>query len=52
VVKGIQIDEGLVVAVDYYSIHFNPEYWGAADPNEFYPLRFKDPNVNKQAFMP
>jgi cytochrome P450 family 3 subfamily A len=39
VVKGIQIPEDMTVVVDVLSIHYNPEYWGSVDPNEFYPLR-------------
>jgi cytochrome P450 len=39
-VKGIDIPEDLLIAIDVLSLHYNPEYWGEVDPNVFYPLRF------------
>jgi cytochrome P450 len=51
-IKGIKFTEGMIAAVDAMSLHFNPEYWGLVDPNEFYPLRFSEPGINKQAYMP
>jgi cytochrome P450 len=51
-IKGIRIPKGLLISVDVLSLHYNPEYWGQVDPNEFYPLRFKDSNINKQAYLP
>jgi cytochrome P450 len=39
VIKEIYMAKGMLVSVDVYSIHFNPEYWGSVDPHEFYPLR-------------
>ena len=38
-VKGIQIPEETIVAIDVMSLNFNQEYWGDVDVNEFYPLR-------------
>jgi cytochrome P450 len=51
-IKGIKFTKGLITTVDVLSLHFNPEYWGQVDPNEFYPLRFNEPSINKQAYMP
>ena len=51
-IKGIKIPKGLIVAVDVLSMHFDQEYWGSIDVNEFAPSRFEDPNINKQAYMP
>ena len=39
-VKGIDIPEDQLIAVDVLSLHYNPEYWGEVDPNVFYPERF------------
>ena len=33
---------GLVVTVDVLSLHYDQQYWGDVDTNEFYPLRFQD----------
>lgn len=52
-IKGIDIPEDTVIAVDVLSMHYNPEYWGEVDPNVFYPSRFKiDSNRYKLAYMP
>ena len=31
---------GTCIAVDIYSLHFNPDLWGPVDPHTFYPERF------------
>nr|ARQ84123.1 cytochrome P450 [Brachionus plicatilis] len=38
-VRGIDIPEGLVIAVDALSLHEDVDLWGPVDPKEFYPLR-------------
>ncbi|CAF0926627.1 unnamed protein product [Brachionus calyciflorus] len=38
-VKNIDVPEGLVIAVDVMSLHFDKDLWGPVDPNEFYPPR-------------
>ncbi|CAF1169661.1 unnamed protein product [Rotaria sp. Silwood1] len=34
------IPAGIIVTVDIYSVHFDPDLWGPVDPNVFYPERF------------
>ncbi len=34
------IPAGTCIAVDMYSLHFDPDLWGPVDPHEFYPERF------------
>ncbi|CAF3078543.1 unnamed protein product [Rotaria sp. Silwood2] len=34
------IPAGTIISVDMYSIHFDSDLWGPADPNVFYPERF------------
>ena len=35
------------------SLHFDPDYWGSIDPNEFNPMRFADANkINNMAYLP
>ena len=47
----IPVDQ--VITIDVLSLHFDPNYWGPVDPNEFYPLRFKDSSkINQCAYMP
>ncbi len=35
-----KIPVGTRVAVDMYSLHFDPDLWGPVDPHQFYPERF------------
>ena len=35
------IPAGTRVAVDMYTLHFDPELWGPEDPHKFYPERFE-----------
>jgi len=35
-----RIPAGTRIAVDMYSLHFNPDLWGPVDPHTFYPERF------------
>jgi cytochrome P450 len=35
-----KIPVGTRVAVDMYSLHFDPDLWGPVDPHTFYPERF------------
>ena len=44
--------KGLIVAIDVLSLHNAQEYWGSVDTSEFYPERFLDPSINKQAYLP
>ncbi|CAF0869176.1 unnamed protein product [Brachionus calyciflorus] len=38
-VKDMNIPEGLVIAVDVLSLHFDTDLWGPVDPNLFHPER-------------
>ena len=38
-IKNINFPKNLIIVVDVLSLHFNPEYWGNIDPNEFNPMR-------------
>jgi len=35
-----KIPAGTRIAVDMYSLHFDPDLWGPVDPHTFYPERF------------
>ena len=35
------IPAGTRIAIDMYSLHFDPELWGPVDPHTFYPERFE-----------
>lgn len=51
-INGIHFPEGLVVEVDPFSLHYDPELWGPVSVNEFYPLRFaNDQKRNPLAFI-
>jgi cytochrome P450 len=40
-IEGIgKIPAGTRIAVDMYSLHFDPDLWGPVDPHTFYPERF------------
>lgn len=39
-IKNLEIEEGLTISVDAYSIHYDAEVWGPVDPYQFYPQRF------------
>jgi cytochrome P450 len=38
-IKDMDIPTGMSVTVDVLSLHYDPEYWGPTDPEEFYPSR-------------
>ena len=43
----------LVVTVDVMSLHYDQQYWGDVDTNEFYPLRFENESkINPCVYMP
>jgi thromboxane-A synthase len=40
-IKGIgTVPAGTCIAVDMYTLHFDPDLWGPVDPHTFYPERF------------
>ncbi len=49
-VKGLDIPESMLIAVDVLSVHFDPSLRGPHDPQKFYPLRFsKESEANRNA---
>lgn len=52
-INDLVIPAGVSVTVDVLSLHYDPEYWGPVDPNEFYPLRFS-PEIkrNQAVYLP
>jgi thromboxane-A synthase len=51
-IKGIgKIPVGTRIAIDMYSLHFNPDLWSPVDPNIFYPERFSA-KLHPMAWIP
>ncbi|KAG8765151.1 hypothetical protein FRC12_007664 [Ceratobasidium sp. 428] len=48
--KTISVPAATRVGIHVPGIHYNPKYWD--DPYDFAPLRFQDPNWNREAFIP
>ena len=50
-IKGIDIPEGMVIAVDVLSLHNDPNYW--ENPEEFNPSRFSsNKKINPYVYCP
>ena len=52
-IKGIKIPVDLSITLDVLSLHYDQQYWGDVDTNEFYPLRFEDETkINPCVYTP